>query len=62
MSKESGNKIIGGVILIGILIIIFSFVGAIKALGDDQYSGAGILMLAASLPITAAIHGVMKKK
>jgi len=62
MSNESANKIVGGVILAAVVIVIISFVGAVKALLNNEYLGAGVLMLAASLPIAATILGVLKNK
>lgn len=62
MNNEYGNKIVGGIILIGFLFILFCLIGAFNAFEDTDYFGAGIFMLAASLPITAAIHGILKKK
>ena len=62
MSNESGNTIVGGVILVGLVVVVMSLLGAFRALEHDQYLGGGLLMLAASLPVSAAIYGVLRKK
>lgn len=61
MSLENGNKIVGGIILIGILVIILCLIGVFKTFNRDQYLASGLFMLAASLPITAAFNGIFGK-
>ena len=61
MSNENGDQIAGVILLIGFLFVLMSLIGAFNAF-DKDHLGAGIFMLAASLPITAAINGVIKKK
>ncbi len=62
MSSESGNKIVGGIILLGIIVVLGSLIGAFLALEQEQFLGAGVLMLAASLPITVAAYSIFGRK
>ena len=62
MKNKDINKITGVVFLIGILVVAISIVGAFYAFGRSQFTGAGILMLSASLPITVVINWVLSNK
>lgn len=62
MSKESGNLVAGGAILLGFFIVLICIIGALFALVKEQFMGAGMLMLAASLPTAVAVHSVFKKE
>ncbi len=61
MSKESGTKIVGGMILLGGLFVIICMMVAYYTYEKDKV-GSGIFMLAASLPISAILYGVFKKR
>lgn len=61
MRNESKDKISGAIIILGILIVLISLIGAFLALEKEQYTGAGIFMLAASLPVTVAVNNILKK-
>lgn len=61
MNNDHQNKITGFIATIAIAFIFFCLMGAFQAFEDNNHIGAGIFMLAASLPITVALNRVLKK-
>ena len=62
MDSKFGERLLRGILLIGFLFILLCLIGALNAFDVRDYFGAALFMLAASLPITAALHGVFNKR
>jgi len=62
MKNEKGNKVVGGIMLVALVFMLMCLFGAFGAIVNDQFIGAGIILLAGSLPITAAVYGILFKK
>ncbi|MEL6676167.1 MAG: hypothetical protein AAFR61_28430 [Bacteroidota bacterium] len=57
--SNRGIRFMGGIILLAFLFVIIAFLIAVIAAMEGEYIGAGLIMIAASLPISAGVSKIL---